>query len=137
VLASPAPVSTIQRLTLQRVNLCSLYPITSSKTPRSSSSSSVRVACPLSWIAQHLTSLRSLTLQNVTLERGSLASLTSLESCTRTPWSKPGSLQQLMTPLTSSLQVSVPDRDDPESARPCACGVVWFLHSTSCQHMRV
>jgi hypothetical protein len=115
MLTPPASLSTIQRLTLQRANLCSLYATQGSSAARSSSSrssSKLPVACPLSWIARHLTNLRSLALQNVSLERGGLASLTSLETCAEPPWCQPNSQQQLLTPLTSSLQVRMPGHVD-------------------------
>jgi hypothetical protein len=65
-------LSCLRKLTLRRLNLCS---VRYSSGGSSSSSSSSRTFCPLSMLAQHLTRLQALCLQQVTLDRASLASL--------------------------------------------------------------
>ena len=61
-------LSCLRKLTLRRLNLCS---IRYSSGGGSSSSS----FCPLSLLAQHLTRLQCLSMQQVALDSASLASL--------------------------------------------------------------
>lgn len=107
----PGPIvhnlSSIQRLTLRRYNLCSIrYSVASSSTTNdggsgSSSSISSGSFCPLALLAQHLTRLQTLSLQQVVLDRASLA---SLAGSPWPAWRQPGSPRQPPTALRSCLQ---------------------------------
>jgi len=100
----PGPIvhdlSSLRQLTLRRYNLCSVRYSSSSSAGGGCNSSSSSF-CPLALLAQHLTRLQALSLQQVVLDKGSLA---SLAGSPWPAWRQPGSPPQPPTVLRSVLQ---------------------------------
>jgi hypothetical protein len=95
-------LSCVRKLTLRRLNLCCIH------YSSGGGSSSSRSFCPLSLLAQHLTRLQALCLQQVTLDRASLASLAGKPGPGWAGLGQAGDELEVLQPLTglrSTLQV--------------------------------